>query len=160
MTELFSQFDIDHVSEVLRQRGKPYGITFGDMTRLSNSRLALETAEFARDHGEYHAVHTALFKSYFTDGADIGDMDILKSVVDRCNLNPETLATAIEDGRYSKRVANGSRQARKDGVTAMPTFIIEGQNPITGAVSEAVFRETLQAAAERQGRASTTKYHN
>lgn len=150
MTELFSQFDIDNVTQTLRQRGKPYGIEFGDMHWLSNSRLALEAAEFARDHDNYHAMHMALFKAYFTDGQNIGNMDVLKAVAGECGLNPDAMAAALKEGRYSDRVADGSVLARQAGVTAVPTFVIEGQPAITGAVNEVVFREALQAAAKGQ----------
>lgn len=147
MTELFSRFDIDHVTQVLRQRGEPYGIRFGDMSWLSNSRRALEMSEFAREHGNYHRVHMAIFKAYFTDGKDIGDMDVLTDLAGECGLNADELVAALEEGRYSHRVAQGSDQARKAGVTAVPTFVIDGRPPITGAVNESVFREALQAAA-------------
>jgi predicted DsbA family dithiol-disulfide isomerase len=147
MTELVSQFDIDHITEVLRQRGKPYGIKFGDMTLLSNSRRALETGEFARDHGSYHRVHMALFKAYFTDGKDIGDTDVLKSVVRECGLDPDALFAALEEERYSEQVREGSAAAGRAGVTAIPTFLIQDLPAITGAVNETVFREILQLAA-------------
>jgi hypothetical protein len=37
----------------LRQRGKEFNIVFADRTLLSNSRLALEASEYARDRGKY-----------------------------------------------------------------------------------------------------------
>lgn len=148
MAELFSQFDIDNVTETLRQRGKPYGIKFRDMGLLANSRRALETAEFARDHGSYHQVHMALFEAYFTDGKDIANIDVLKSVVGGCGLDPDALVAALEEGRYLERVSEGSAAAGRAGVTAIPTFLIEGLPAITGAVNEAVFREALQRAAK------------
>ena len=147
MTELFSRFDIDNVTETLRQRGKPYGIEFRDMIRLPNSRRALETAEFARDHGSYHQAHMALFKAFFTDGKNIGDTDVLKSVAGECGLAPDALVAALEEGRYSEKVREGSAAAVRAGVKAVPTFIVEGLPAITGAVNEAVFREALQQAA-------------
>ncbi len=66
MTERFNQFDIDQAVITCNQRGKPYGIAFGDMALLSNTRLSLEAAEYAREHGAYHAFHDAVFKAGFT----------------------------------------------------------------------------------------------
>lgn len=148
MTDLFNRFDIDNITGVLRQRGKPYGIEFGDMNRLSNSRLALETGEFARERGDYRRAHMALFKAYFTDGRDIGDRAVLRSVAGDCGLAPDALMAALDEGRYTERVRRGSEAARRDGVTAVPTFVIKGRPPITGAVGEALFREALQGAAD------------
>ena len=47
--------------EQLRQRGKEFGIIFGNRTVLSNSRLALEASEYARDMGKYESFHEAMF---------------------------------------------------------------------------------------------------
>jgi predicted DsbA family dithiol-disulfide isomerase len=44
---------------------------------IANSHLALEAAEFAREHGRFEALHPALFKAYFEDERDIGDADVL-----------------------------------------------------------------------------------
>ncbi|BDQ34084.1 hypothetical protein JCM14722_16260 [Pseudodesulfovibrio portus] len=157
MTDLFNRFDIDNITGVLRQRGRPYGIEFGDMSRLSNSRLALETGEFARDHGDYHRVHMALFKAYFTFGRDIGDRAVLRSVAGDCGLDPNELMAALEEGRYTEQVRRGSDAARRDKVTAVPTFIIRGCPAITGAVNETLFREALQGAAAALSSATDNK---
>lgn len=146
LTEMVSQFDLDNISGELRRRGAPYGIVFGDMARLANSRLALEAAEFARDHDEYHRMHMSLFKANFTDSLDIGDINTLKSVGEGCGLDPDSLAVALAEGHYTGKVATGTADARKAGVTAIPTFVIEGRPAITGAVNETVFREALQQA--------------
>ncbi|MBG0790334.1 MAG: DsbA family oxidoreductase [Desulfovibrionaceae bacterium] len=148
MEELYNRFDIDNITGVLRQRGAPYGIEFGDMTLLANSRLALEAAEFARDHDGYHAMHMALFKAYFTDGKNIGDRAVLRGVARNCGLDTEALDKALNRGMYAERVRRGSLAAKQAGVTAIPTFVIEGQPPITGAVAENLFREALQRAAK------------
>lgn len=147
LTELVSPFDIDNLTGELRRRGKPYNIEFASMTRLANSRLALEAAEFARDQGAHHRMHMGLFKAYFTEGQDIGNVDVLKSVAGEYGLNQDALAEALAKGHYTKRVAAGSADARNAGVTAIPTFVIEGQPAITGAVDEAIFRKALQQAA-------------
>lgn len=148
ITELASRFDIDQVTTVLRERGAPYGIEFRDMERLSNSRLALEAAEFARDHGGYHRMHRALFKAYFTDGRDIGHRDVIRDVAGACGLDTAALDAALDQGRYTERVARGSEAAREAGVTAIPAFVIEGCPPLIGAVAENLFREALQKAAD------------
>lgn len=144
VTDLFSRFDVDNVLGECRRRGKPYNLEFGELTWLSNSRLSLRMGEFARDAGVYDAVHHALFKAYFTDGRDIGDMDVLLDLARQCGF-ADALQAALDSGQYLDRVKQGSEEARQRGVTAVPTFFIEGLPPITGAVSEERFREALQS---------------
>lgn len=150
MTERFNQFDIDQAVITCNQRGAPYGIAFGDMALLSNTRLSLEAAEFAREQGAYHAFHNAVFKAGFTDGKNIGDMDVLLDVGESCGLNRMELQTSLEEHQYAELVAKGSEAAGAAGVTALPTFIIENLPPITGAVHEDAFRKVLQEAVAHQ----------
>ena len=131
------------------RRGEPYGIRFAEMTLLSNSRLALEAAEFARDAGRYPAFHGRMFRACFTEARNIGDMDVILDVGARTGLDVPALTEALADRRYGPRVEDGSKRARETGVTAIPTFIIEGQPPVTGAVNESILREKIEAAMER-----------
>ncbi|MCJ2165564.1 DsbA family protein [Pseudodesulfovibrio sp. S3-i] len=147
MTELFDQIDIDQVTMSCNQRGKPYGIRFKEMTLLANSRLALEAAEFARDAGAFQAFHGRIFEAYFTDGRNIGDLSVILDEAVRCGLDTYALKTALDERVHAGTVAEGSMAARAAGVTAIPTFLIPGQPPITGAVHEEVIRKALQQAA-------------
>jgi len=144
MVEVFNQFDIDQVTMACRQKGAPYGVEFGDLALLSNTRLSLEAAEFARDAGVYVSYHHAVFEAYFTHGRNIGDMEVLLSIAESCGLNVIAMADALEQGVYTERVKSGSIEAKQMGVTAIPAFFIEDESAITGAVAEDRFREVLQ----------------
>jgi predicted DsbA family dithiol-disulfide isomerase len=147
MTELFDRMDIDQVTMTCNQRGKPYGIRFKEITLLANSRLALEAAEFARNAGAFDAFHGRMFEAYFTEGRNIGDMSVILEEAARCGLDTYGLKLALEERVHAGTVAEGSMAARAAGVTAIPTFLVHGQPPITGAVHEDVIRKALQQAA-------------
>lgn len=149
MVEMFNQLDIDQVVMACRQHGARYGLEFGDMAHLSNTRLSLEAAEFARDNGLYHEFHRAVFKAYFTDARNIGDLEVLLSIADSCGLERGPLATALEEKTFASRVEAGSAEARKRGVRAIPAFFIEDRPVITGAVPEDRFREVLQSLSRQ-----------
>jgi predicted DsbA family dithiol-disulfide isomerase len=111
---------------------------------MSNSRLALETAEFARDKGCYEHMHSALFKAYFTHGQDIGNMTVLLELAQKNGLHAKELETALNQGRYSIQVTQGADEARRLKVTTLPTFFIEDLPPMPGAIDEKAFRKALQ----------------
>jgi predicted DsbA family dithiol-disulfide isomerase len=146
LDDLADRFDLDNVIMTCNQRGEPYGIRFARAERLFNSRLALEAAEFARDAGRYRDFHGRMFRAGFTEGRNIGEIPAVLDVAARTGLDTEELAAALADHRFAARVADGSKKAGEAGVTALPTFIVDGQPRITGAVDESVLRRALEEA--------------
>ena len=146
LDELVDRFDVDQVTMTCNQRGKPYGLSFARMELLPNSRLALEAAEFARDAGLFHDFHGRMFRACFTEARNIGDMAVVLDVARQAGLDLDRLGTVLADHRLAARVADGTRLAKEAGVTALPTLIVEGQPPITGAVDESVLRKALETA--------------
>lgn len=149
VTDRFSRFDVDQIVATCRQRGEPYGLEFGELDMLSNTRLALEAAEFARGKGAYHVMHNELFKRYFRDGQNLGDRQVVLTAAERCGLDVDELKAALDTGVFADQVKQGSVEAKRLGVTAIPAFFIEGLPPITGAVSEDRFREALASLREK-----------
>jgi predicted DsbA family dithiol-disulfide isomerase len=147
LAEKYDPFDVDQVMFECRRRGEPYGLTFGQPTILSNTRLALEAAEFARDAGKFHDFHQAMFKAYFSDGRDVGDRAVIREVAQACALDTAALDLALDQRTYGERIEAAGKAAAERGVTAIPCFFIEDQPPLIGAVDEDRFRERLQAAA-------------
>jgi len=132
----------------LRRRGKEAGVIFSNRAILSNSRLALEASEYARDMGKYEAFHENIFHAYFTEALDIGILDVIASVAKKSGLDDTDMRKSLKDGRYGKRL----EQARKEGqiinLTGVPTFIINAEYKIVGAQSIDVFRDLFREIGE------------
>ena len=125
----------------LRQRGKEFGIVFGYRTLLSNSRLALEAGEYARDMGKHKKFHEHMFRAYFTEELDIGSLDVISSIAARCGLDVADMMNALKDGRYSSRLAEARKEGEKINLTGVPTFIINNKYKIVGAQPVDAFKE-------------------
>jgi predicted DsbA family dithiol-disulfide isomerase len=125
----------------LRQRGKEFGIVFGYRTLLSNSRLALEAGEYARDMGKHKKFHEHTFRAYFTEELDIGSLDVISSIAARCGLDVADMMNALKDGRYSSRLAEARKEGEKINLTGVPTFIINNKYKIVGAQPVDAFKE-------------------
>ncbi len=128
----------------LNKTAAPLGIRFGERTFLSSSRHALEASEYARDHGKYHPFHERVFRAYFTDLLDIGNMEIVLNLAREESLDPEDLKRSLEGGLYAARVEAAMHEAAGYGVTAVPTFIINETYKIVGALPLERFREQLK----------------
>ena len=127
----------------LRQRGKGFGIVFGNHTLLSNSRIALEASEYARDMGMFDSFHENLFHAYFTEALDIGNLDIVSSVAKGSGIDADSMMAVIQEGRYRTRLDEARKEGRMINLTGVPTFIIDGKYKIVGAQPLDVFKEVI-----------------
>lgn len=113
-------------------------------TWTSNSYLSLQAAEFATEHGEMWRFHRRMFKAYFEDLEDIGDLETVVRIGVDAGLDGDELRAALEDGRYRKKVDEGLAWSHGIGVNAVPTFVIDLRYGIVGAQELPVFRQALQ----------------
>jgi predicted DsbA family dithiol-disulfide isomerase len=127
----------------LRQRGKEFGIVFCNHTLLSNSRLALETSEYARDMWKYESFDESIFRFYFTEAYDIGNIEVIKSVAVEIGLDVDNMMKAISGKHYRARLFQARQEGEKINLTGVPTFIINGKYKIVGAQPVEVFKEVL-----------------
>jgi predicted DsbA family dithiol-disulfide isomerase len=143
LSAMFPQLDSQNMFRHLRDMAAPYGITFMDITRISNSRMSLEASEFAKEHGMFDQFHRALFQAYFSQGMDIGDLEVLAQIGHESGLDRDSLAQALKTGKYLPRIEDMRKEAIRLGVNAAPTFIIEDRDRIVGAQSIDVFKKKL-----------------
>ena len=135
----------DSMAQRLREMGAPFGITFTDIDVLPNSRLSLEAAEFARANGKYESFHEAAFRAYFTQGKDIGSIDVLEDIGRGVGLDAVAMGEALRSGEYRAVLTDVREQAVRRNVTAIPRFIIEDRDDVVGAQSIEVFRDILRS---------------
>ena len=132
----------------MEQRGIELGLTYSrGRSWSSNSLRALEAGEFANEHETAEiawAFHRALFKAYFTDLADINDVEVLVGAGRAAGVDIEALRASLESRSYQEQVAEGLRWSREVGVTAVPTFVIDEQYAVVGAQPVEVFENVLQ----------------
>jgi predicted DsbA family dithiol-disulfide isomerase len=143
LSTLFPQLDTENMFRYLRDMAAPYGITFADISRISNSRLSLEASEFAKEHGSFDQFHQALFQAYFSQGLDIGDLEVLSQIGNDSGLDRDALTQTLQAGTYRPRIEKMRKEAVRLGVNAAPTFFIEDRDRIVGARPIEVFRKIL-----------------
>ena len=60
------------------------GIEMRPPSVLANSYLALQAQEFAIEHQRGDAFEERVFRAYFHDGANIGDLGVVRELAARC----------------------------------------------------------------------------
>lgn len=132
------------------------GIAIHRPSRLPLTRLAHEAAAWARHQGQLEPFHRQLFKSYFVDDKDIGDLAVLKEVAWQAGLNPGELEKSLADHQMADEVDEDILIARTYGITFVPTFVIAGQQ-WQGIQEEEVLVKVVELARSGKLLAETQK---
>lgn len=109
---------------------------------LTNSRLALEAAEYAAELGKGEAFEERVYRAYFTEGLNIGQQGVIADLGAEVGIDRDDLNVALESNRYTMRLKNNTMVAHNRNVDGVPTFFI-GEYPLVGAQSEDTMRQIL-----------------
>ena len=114
---------LDHMKQVARELGLP----FGDREKTYNSRLAQELAKWAEQKKKGDAFHDAVFKAYFVDGLNIADVNILADIAESVGLDGGEAQDIMAGRIFKEAVDTDWARAYECGVTAVPTFSMNGR---------------------------------
>lgn len=134
----------------LNARAFPMGLEFGPQTLMSNSSKAMQAGEFVKAHGRYDAYHDAVFKAFFTDCKDIGDIHVILEIAKAVGLDEKRLETALNSEAYKPVLEETTVAARHSMITSAPTFVIAGYGTITGAEPIDNFRSVFEKLIQKK----------
>jgi predicted DsbA family dithiol-disulfide isomerase len=106
------------------------------------TRLAHEAAEFARRLGRQAEMAEGLFRAFFQDGRDIGQVTVLCDIGLAAGVDPVELRRCLEERTLQAEVEEELQMAGRYQITAVPTFIVGNRFMLRGLVAE----EQLQRA--------------
>ena len=123
------------VYENIYEEGIKEGINFNfDLIDLTpNSFNSHRLLALAYKQNIQESVLNSLFESYFINGKDIGDPNILLEIAVKHKIDSEEFKNYLSDQENIEPLANEEIQARKMGINSVPTFIINKQIVINGA---------------------------
>ena len=118
------------------------GLKLNLPSRISNSRLALQIAEFAKEKGKFKEYHEAVFRAYWQEGKDIGHREQLFSLAGQADLDVEELESYLESGKATDKLNQHLQEVRDYGISGVPTFVI-GNKIVVGAYPYEVLEKVL-----------------
>jgi|tagenome__1003787_1003787.scaffolds.fasta_scaffold20057274_1 predicted DsbA family dithiol-disulfide isomerase len=147
LSRLFPGVPLPALHERTRQFASRFGVTgFSPPDDLHNTRRALAVAELARDRGCLEPFRAAAFEAHWRQGKNLEDDADLAAIAVAAGLPGDEALRAADDPAILARVDQKQDEARRSGVTGIPTFIIAGEE-VVGCQPY----EVLAAAAERAG---------
>jgi len=124
------------------------GLPYGERTHTYNSRLAQELGTWADTQEGGGAIHDALFKAYFVDNRNIGDIDVLVDIATNVGLDGAEARKALEERRFKAEVDGDWQKSRAYGVTGVPTYVAAGYG-VVGAQPYEVLQSLMQEAGAK-----------
>ena len=129
------------VHAALATAGANEGIDFAfdRIGRTPNTLNAHRLVRLAAASGCADAVVEALFRGYFEDGLDIGDLDALAAIAASCGLDASAALAHLAGSAGTLEVLAEEHRARRIGIDAVPCFIIAGDYAVAGAQDPEMF---------------------
>ena len=152
--------DGEYIAEHWENRVLPMarerGLVMKVPRRQVRSRLALQAALFAREHGHFPEMDRAIFRARFERDADISDLDLLAALAGEAGLDDEALRYALSTRAYLPELEEDLGLAQSIGIRGVPVSLVgpaaddfqqfrQRAEPVLGAVSE----EWMIAVVER-----------
>lgn len=137
---LFAGRDIDLEAMYSRMKGlmDAEGLPYGRRSHTYNSRLAQELGKWGDTQSEGKAIHDALYKAYFVEGSNIGDIPTLVSVAESVGLDANAALDVLEQRTFQADIDHDWSRSRAIGVTGVPTFVAGGYGVVGAQPYEAL----------------------
>ena len=139
------------VVNMAKEAGLDYNF---DKAVVANSFNAHRLIQLAKTKGLGDAAEEMLFKAYFTEGKDFGDVAELTAIAEAIGLTAEDVQHALTDDTFAYRVTQDIQEAQQIGVQGVPFFVFNRRYGISGAQPVELFTDTLNKAYEEWEKAN------
>lgn len=130
----------------LRQMAKDAGVAMDPdkPEMLPNAMNAHRMIHWAGIEGKQAAMVSVLFRAYWRDGRDIGDVEELTDIAEEIGMDPKAVARLLATDADMDDLRARDRDARQKGVTAVPAFLIAQQYVVSGAQPPEVWAQVIE----------------
>lgn len=136
------------IYQAIAESGREAGIEFqfSRVKRTPNTVLSHRLVHWSAKNERQDEVVAELFKAYFEEGLDIGEIDILVECAKRAGLDaaPTHKFLLTDEGR--QEVVASDVYARRLGINGVPCFIVNRKYAVSGAQPPSAFVEVFNLA--------------
>ncbi|KIN72352.1 DsbA family oxidoreductase [Sulfitobacter guttiformis] len=108
-------------------------INFEGMKRTPNTLNAHRLIHWAGIEGRQTAAVSALFKAYFVETRDIGDVEVLADIADAIEMDASVVTRLFATDEDMQDIRDRDSHSRSMGINSVPTFIVGGKHAVPGA---------------------------
>lgn len=115
--------------------------------RTPNTFLGHKLVKIAETHNCQDAVVTELFNAFFCEGKDVGDLQFLLTVAERCGLDRKETEDSLKSTELETLVKAEEARGRQLGINSVPCFVMNGRVLFSGAQQPQIIAEKLKQFA-------------
>jgi predicted DsbA family dithiol-disulfide isomerase len=137
--------------ETLRQRGAEVGFTFGERPRVWNTFDAHRLLHWAGLEGRQRELKHALLAAYHTHAQNPGAAEVLLRLCAEVGLDVARTRAILASDEYADEVRQRERFYQQQGISAVPSVIIDDRHLIQGGQPPEAFERALRQLAAEAG---------
>ncbi|EME70865.1 polyketide biosynthesis dithiol-disulfide isomerase [Paramagnetospirillum caucaseum] len=147
---------VQRVHAAVAAAGKSEGIVFDfeSITRMPNSLGSHRLIRYAGASGREAEVVEALYAAYFSQGLDIGNVEVLADIGAASGLERDILAAYLASDADAASVLNDNARAHRLGVNGVPCLILDGSYALAGAQEPDILLRLIDIVREGQPEAA------
>ena len=142
--------DLDGMYQRMKALMDAEGLEYGKRTHTYNSRLAQELGKWADTQEGGEAIHDELFKAYFVEGRNIGELGVLVEVAGMAGLPVDDATEVIGTRAFKDAVDADWAKSRQYGVTGVPTFVANMTGVVGAQPYDVLERLVTEVGAKRR----------
>jgi predicted DsbA family dithiol-disulfide isomerase len=132
----------------LTEAGRELGLDFHfeKLGPLPSTSEAHRLVQLASDSGQHANVAAAIFRAYFEQGVDIGDVDVLAQIGAEAGLADATVQKFRDSRAGDVALVGSEERLRGFGVRTVPNLLFGGRVLVPGTVNVATYVHALDQA--------------
>jgi predicted DsbA family dithiol-disulfide isomerase len=147
-----SSYRIQRIQNAAIQAGELEGINFAfdRMRRTPSSVQSHRLIQWAGAYGLQTQLVEALFRAYFEEGRDIGELAVLVLLAEQVGLPPREALEHLQGYEGYQEIEEQNARMHRLGVTGVPCYILDDRYAVSGAQEPDMLARLIDIARETE----------
>lgn len=119
-------------------------INWEGVTRTPNTSDAHRLIHWAGIESKQTPVVAAIFRTFFQDGKDISDREVLIAIAEKSGMDADMVKRLLYSDSDKDGLQKRESHSREMGVTSVPTFIVDNHAVVPGAQKPEFWAEVIK----------------